>query len=179
VPTGPLAGEPIRLAGFQKRFIRGALKRDTSIALLSGGRGGGKTRLSAGLALGGLEFRRAPGGAVRLRGSFPYGKRATIGADGNGRRPRKEVFGPRAFSFALEEDREVHFLVGHSFDKPLASLRAGTLDLTDTDEALVMEADLTPEIQAATWVRTSLPGCGPGSSWACRPAFAAPASRPR
>ena len=57
--------------------------------------------------------------------------------------------------------------------------KAGTLDLTDTDEALVMEADLTPEIQAATWVRTSLPGCGPGSSWACRPAFAAPASRPR
>tara|TARA_Y100001933_G_scaffold114883_2_gene114926 strand:- start:5640 stop:7154 length:1515 start_codon:yes stop_codon:yes gene_type:complete len=54
IPTGPLAGRPVRLAKFQKRFIRGALKRDTSIAALSVARGGGKTMLSAGLALGHL-----------------------------------------------------------------------------------------------------------------------------
>lgn len=54
VPTGPLAGKPVRLAKFQRKFIRGALHRDTSIALLSVARGGGKSTVSAGLALGHL-----------------------------------------------------------------------------------------------------------------------------
>lgn len=54
VPTGPLAGKPVRLAKFQKQFFRGAMRRDTSIALLSVARGGGKSTIAAGLALGHL-----------------------------------------------------------------------------------------------------------------------------
>ncbi len=52
VPEGPNAGKLIRLAPFQRKFVRGALKANTSIAVLSVARGNAKTALSAGLALG-------------------------------------------------------------------------------------------------------------------------------
>lgn len=61
-PEGPKAGQLLRLAPFQKRFIKGALKRGVSIGVLSMARGGGKSALSAGLALGALlgEWDRQP-----------------------------------------------------------------------------------------------------------------------
>lgn len=54
VPEGRAAGEPLRLAPFQRRFIAGALAVDVSVAVLSVGRGNGKSALTAGLALGEL-----------------------------------------------------------------------------------------------------------------------------
>lgn len=54
IPEGPLAGRSVRLAPFQKAFVKGALARDTAVAVLSVGRGNGKSALSAGLALGAL-----------------------------------------------------------------------------------------------------------------------------
>lgn len=54
VPEGPRAGKSLRLAPFQKQFIRGALADDVSIAALSVGRGNAKTALSAGLGLAAL-----------------------------------------------------------------------------------------------------------------------------
>lgn len=54
VPEGPKAGEPLVLASFQQDFVRGALDPANMVAVLSIGRGNGKTGLSAGLALGAL-----------------------------------------------------------------------------------------------------------------------------
>lgn len=54
IPEGPLAGRPMKLAPFQKQFVKGALGKDVSVAALSIGRGNAKTALSAGLALGAL-----------------------------------------------------------------------------------------------------------------------------
>ncbi len=54
IPEGPKAGDPIKLAPFQKKFVKGALKAGISIAVLSIGRGNAKTALSAGIALGAL-----------------------------------------------------------------------------------------------------------------------------
>jgi phage terminase large subunit-like protein len=54
IPEGPLAGKKIKLAEFQKRFIRGALADGISIAALSVGRGAGKTMLGAALCLAAL-----------------------------------------------------------------------------------------------------------------------------
>lgn len=51
VPEGPRAGKPLRLAPFQRSFVRGALKTSTSVGVLSIGRGNGKTALAAGIAL--------------------------------------------------------------------------------------------------------------------------------
>ena len=54
IPEGPKAGELVKLAPFQKRFVKGALDPETQIAVLSIGRGNAKTALSAGVALGAL-----------------------------------------------------------------------------------------------------------------------------
>ena len=62
IPQGAKAGEPIKLAPFQKQFVKGALAKDTQVAVLSIGRGNAKTALSAGIALGALlgEWDRQP-----------------------------------------------------------------------------------------------------------------------
>jgi len=54
VPEGPKAGQPIKLAPFQRQFIRGALKAKNKIGVLSVARGNGKSAISGGLALGHL-----------------------------------------------------------------------------------------------------------------------------
>lgn len=55
IPEGKKAGDPLRLAEFQRRFVRGALGDGVMVACLSIGRGNAKTALSAGLALGALK----------------------------------------------------------------------------------------------------------------------------
>lgn len=54
IPEGKMAGQVVRLAEFQKRFVRGALAEGVMVACLSIGRGNGKTALSAGLSLAAL-----------------------------------------------------------------------------------------------------------------------------
>ncbi|TCP39805.1 phage terminase large subunit-like protein [Rhodovulum marinum] len=54
IPEGPNAGKPVQLAPFQRQFIEGALAPDVTAAILSIGRGNGKSAITAGLALGGL-----------------------------------------------------------------------------------------------------------------------------
>jgi phage terminase large subunit-like protein len=47
IPEGPKAGELIKLAPFQKQFVKGALADDVNVAVLSIGRGNAKSALSA------------------------------------------------------------------------------------------------------------------------------------
>lgn len=54
IPEGPLAGKRLKLAPFQRRFVKGALAPETDLAVLSVGRGNAKSALSAGLGLGAL-----------------------------------------------------------------------------------------------------------------------------
>ncbi len=51
IPEGAKAGRRLRLAPFQKRFVKGALAKGVNVACLSIARGNAKTALSAGLAL--------------------------------------------------------------------------------------------------------------------------------
>ncbi len=51
IPEGPKAGQLMKLAPFQRKFIRGALGSDIRIACLSVGRGAAKTALSSAIAL--------------------------------------------------------------------------------------------------------------------------------
>lgn len=55
VPEGRNAGKALKLAGYQKEFIRGAFAKGVGVGLLSIGRGNAKTALAAGLALGHLK----------------------------------------------------------------------------------------------------------------------------
>lgn len=54
ISVGPGAGKPMKLAPFQEQYIRGALAEDTAVAALCIARGGGKSAVTSGLALGGL-----------------------------------------------------------------------------------------------------------------------------
>lgn len=51
VPQGRKAGKPIKLADFQRKFVKGAFSKGVEIGVLSIGRGNAKTALAAGLAL--------------------------------------------------------------------------------------------------------------------------------
>jgi phage terminase large subunit-like protein len=51
IPEGKQAGKRLRLAEFQKKFVRGALDPTNMIACLSIGRGNAKTALAAGISL--------------------------------------------------------------------------------------------------------------------------------
>ncbi|WP_245947471.1 HK97 family phage prohead protease [Jannaschia seohaensis] len=64
----------------------------------------------------------------------------------------------RAFADRIERGEDVHFLSGHDFNKPLASRSAGTLSLTDSNDALTVEATKGGERRSAapcTHARTS------------------------
>lgn len=64
VPEGKKAGKPLKLANFQRRFVKGTFARNVMVGVLSIGRGNAKTALSAGLALaelvGALQERPQP-----------------------------------------------------------------------------------------------------------------------
>ena len=54
IPEGPKAGQPVRLAEYQRAFVRGARAGGVMVGVLSIGRGNAKTALAAGIALGSL-----------------------------------------------------------------------------------------------------------------------------
>lgn len=99
-------------------------------------------------AFGGeLELRAGRGKSRRLKGTFPYGKRAVLSDGGKTGRPKKEVIASKAFAYRIDRPEEdIHLLVGHSYDRPLASRGAGTLDIRDTDDAVTFDAEIVPEV---------------------------------
>lgn len=125
-----------------------------------------------------LEVRRAGDGSARLRGRFPYGKRAVLSDGGRTGRPRKEVFAPRAFSYRVEApDKEIHLLVGHDFGQPLASKLTKTLELTDANEALTFNAIITREIAETSFGRDILAMVSAGLAFGISPGFRIPPKR--
>ncbi|MEO3415730.1 HK97 family phage prohead protease [Roseovarius sp. CAU 1744] len=131
-----------------------------------------------GFAEGGLELRRRSSGAMALQGRFPYGKRAVLSDGGRTGRPRKEVIAPNAFAYRVNDPNEdIHFLIGHSYDRPLASRSAGTLMLTDTREALLFEALITEEMQEVTYVADFLRSFFAGLIVGLSPGFRIPPKR--
>jgi uncharacterized protein len=111
--------------------------------------------------LGALEVRNE-GGATRLRASFPYGAETEL-APG-----RREIIASRAFAARIEAGDEIHLLFGHDYDKPLASRAAGTLKLTDTASALIVEAQVD---SGTTWARDFLAAHASGLIRGLSPGF--------
>lgn len=127
---------------------------------------------------GGLEVRREDGGATILRGAFPYNKIAVLSDGGRNGRPRKEKIASRAFGYRVAQpDENIHLLVGHDYNKPLASKAAGTLKLTDTDAALLIEAIVTREIAATSYAADALAGIAAGIALGLSPGFRIPPER--
>ena len=88
-----------------------------------------------------------------ISGSFPYGQVGVISDRGS---VRKELFEPGAFDHSVDQAREINFLLGHSFQRPLASRTAGTFTLESTPSALRFEAVLPPDGDQPSWVQDFL-----------------------
>ncbi|MBN2629095.1 MAG: HK97 family phage prohead protease [Rhodobacteraceae bacterium] len=123
-----------------------------------------------GAHLGGLELRNE-GGETRLRATFPYGRETVLSDGGRSGMTRKEIIAARAFGDRIARGEEIHFLSGHDYNKPLASRSAGTLELTDTDAALVIEATISAELRAVSYVADFLASHAAGLITGLSPGF--------
>ena len=129
-----------------------------------------------GIIVDGVELEiRQEGRRPTLRAVFPYGVTATISDRG---RVRKERFIKGAFRFAIEEvkagRREIDLLVGHSFDKPIASTRANSLTVREATESVIVEATLPPEGQQPSWIVDLLASVTFGLMTGLSPGFSVP-----
>lgn len=130
-----------------------------------------------GEASGGLEIRRQGGTAV-LAGRFPYSRPAVLSDGGRTGRPRKEIIAPRAFAYRVERETEdIHLLLGHDFNRPLASRGSGTLSLADADDALTFEARISAEIADTSYGRDALAMISTGIAVGISPGFRIPPER--
>lgn len=120
---------------------------------------------------GGLEVRTSPDGATVLRGRFPY---ATPTVLQGGRERRREVFQARAFGASIADGGDVHLLVHHDFDRPLASRAAGSLAITDSDDAMSFEATIAPEMRGVGYVKDFLGTLAAGLVGGISPGFRVP-----
>lgn len=133
--------------------------------------------LWGGLADGGLELRKR-GSQALLRGRVPYNKPAVLSDGGRTGRPRKEILESKAFAYRVELPEEnIHLLVGHDYNRPLASKAAGTLVLRDSDDALTFEATITDEIAGTTWARDAMAAVSAGLMLGISPGFRIPPKR--
>lgn len=127
---------------------------------------------------GGLELRRESNGGARLSGRFPYGKPAVLSDGGRKGRPRKEVIARGAFDYRVSDPKEdIHLLVGHDYNHPLASKGTGTLSFNDTAAALEFRATITPEIADTAHGRDALALIGAGLAVGISPGFRIPPER--
>lgn len=128
--------------------------------------------------IGELEVRRSRRGRRKLRGRFPYRKRAVLSDGGKNGRPQKEEFVPGAFTHSINNpDQDQHLLVGHSFDAPLASKNTGTLIFDDTEEALTFEAEISDAIAETSYGSDILKQIDSGLSVGISPGFRIPPPR--
>ena len=121
--------------------------------------------------LGELEIRQREGGPGRLlNGRFAYGKTAVLRYQG---KIRKEQFHPLAFDFAIvDRGRPLELLAGHDFAKPLASRQAGTLEVTNDQEAVEFEAVLP--LEPPSWVVDAILAVSAGLIQHLSPGFFVP-----
>lgn len=122
-----------------------------------------------GAPLDGLELRRAGDGSATLFGRFPYGVEAVLGRVG-GREHRE-----RFEAGALEPSGDGVFLLSqHEFARPLASTRAGTLEVRQGDGALEFEARIAPSVAATSYGRDALALVEAGLAVGLSPGFRVP-----
>jgi HK97 family phage prohead protease len=120
---------------------------------------------------GGLEVRTSADGLTVLRGRFPYAIPTVLS---DGQEKRWEVFEARAFGTSVADGGDVHLLVHHDMNKPLASRGAGSLTLKDTPTALIFDATLAPEMRSVGYVQDFLGTLAAGLVGGISPGFRVP-----
>ena len=131
-------------------------------------------RRSAGVWPVNLEVRQEDDGSATVAGSFPYGSTATVADRG---RVRKERFARGAFEHSVSgagANERLDLLVGHDFNRPLASRQAGTLEVQETPDALTFEAALPADAEQPSWMRDALLAAKGGLLQGVSPGFVVP-----
>lgn len=122
-------------------------------------------------SLDGLEVRQQ-NKRPTIVGRFPYNALAVLSDRGT---VRKETIKPGAFDYALKDPaRDVNLLVGHSFDKPVASKLSGTLEFNDTEDFLEFIATIPEGAERATHITDLLIMLGSGLIKGISPGFRVP-----
>ncbi|MEO0344473.1 MAG: HK97 family phage prohead protease [Pseudomonadota bacterium] len=125
-------------------------------------------------AQGGVEIRQDQDGAVQLVGRFPYQSITILWDGGRTGQARKEQIASRAFSKRISGDDDIHLLIGHDFDRPLASRSAGNLRITEADDALSFSASISAKLRASPYVQDFLGALGAGLIRGLSPGFRVP-----
>lgn len=124
-----------------------------------------------GVHLGELEL-RSEGGETRLSGRFPYGAETVLREGADGMPELREVFAPRAFGSRLQRrETDIYLLAQHDFHQPVASVRAGTLTLSETDAGLMIEARIDRTLAGVTYVSNLVAGIRAGLIPGLSPGF--------
>ncbi|MGV8987599.1 MAG: HK97 family phage prohead protease [Cypionkella sp.] len=90
-------------------------------------------------------------------------------------RPQKEKFASKAFAYRVEDQKaDIHLLLGHDYDRPLASRGAGTMDIFDTSEALTFDAEVTAEMADTSWAQDFFRSYAAGLIGGISPGFRIP-----
>lgn len=132
-----------------------------------------------------LEVRQEGSGPPELAGAFPYNDTAVIADRG---RVRKERFAPGAFRHSIlaataqeaigggiqQGLADISLLYGHNFSRPIAGVRAGSLQLRDTRAGVEFVATLPVETQQPSWVRDALLAVRAGLIGGISPGFRVP-----
>lgn len=123
-----------------------------------------------------LELRAESDGSRVITGRFPYNSMATLSDGGrNGGRPKKEQFKPGAFRYSIEDDdQDIALLVGHDFDKPLASKKSKSLTFSDGDDALEFESRIPKGVAETSHGRDVLALIAAGLAVGVSPGFRIP-----
>lgn len=123
------------------------------------------------IPLGGLEVRQKNKQPV-IAGRFPYNALAVLADRGT---VRKETIKPKAFDYAIKDpERDIHLLVGHSFDRPVASKLSGSLQFNDTEDFLEFIAQIPEGAERATHITDLLVMLGSGLIKGISPGFRVP-----
>ena len=127
---------------------------------------------------GDLELRRESDGGARLSGRFPYNRPAVLSDGGRRNRPRKELIIDGGFNYRVEKpDEDIHLLVGHDYNRPLASKGTDTLFFRRVDGALEFVARVKPEIAATGYGADVLAQIRAGLAVGISPGFRLPPER--
>lgn len=122
-------------------------------------------------SLDGLEIREKNKRPV-ISGRFKYNDLAVLSDRGT---VRKETILPGAFDYALKDPtRDVNLLVGHSFDRPVASKLGGSLTFEDGEDFLEFIATIPEGAERATHITDLLIMLGSGLIKGISPGFRVP-----
>lgn len=140
IPQGPKAGQRLKLAPFQRQFVKGALAEGVNTGVLSIGRGNAKTAVSAGLALAellgvlGEQPAREAIIAARVRDqariAWDFAAQFALGLPEDVQKRLTFRRSPR-LEIEYEDDRGSHFLRAIAADGKSALGGAPTLVLMD------------------------------------------------